>query len=432
MILHQKPQIKKLFKKIKNHSLPTLILKAFGKAHRSLSQLNLLLRKIIPESIDNYQLKHHRPGTYSKIERAAEQPRLNILLPSLKEKAIFGGTLTAAILGFITKYRHPQCRLRFLITEDYAPSSPIHTKLRQYLAEDICKIPYEIEDLTNSALQPVALHDREQFIATFWNTCYLLPLGTASFFYLVQDYEPAFYPWGDEYVAAQATYTMNCIPIFNTSLLREFFSMRKVFANGLLEKSLSFEPALHKNLLTLQKKQKNPDEKKVLLFYGRPGTPRNLFLTGVNALSKALDRRLLNPDEWEFLSAGEMHPHIALGRNAILKSVGKLTLDQYYSLLARVDIGLSLMASPHPSYPPLEMASLGALCITNSFENKNLSSIHPSILTCEPSSQGILSGLKTATAMLKNHVPPTLKFPFETDWEKALGRVVDKIIESLK
>jgi len=37
------------------------------------------------------------------------------------------------------------------------------------------------------------------------------------------------------------------------------------------------------------------------------------------------------------------------------------------------------MLSPHPSYPPLEMAHSGILTITNSFAEKNLSSWHDNI-----------------------------------------------------
>ena len=39
-------------------------------------------------------------------------------------------------------------------------------------------------------------------------------------------------------------------------------------------------------------------------------------------------------------------------------------------------IGISLMVSPHPSYPPLEMAHLGMLVLTNGFGAKDLSTWH--------------------------------------------------------
>ncbi len=39
------------------------------------------------------------------------------------------------------------------------------------------------------------------------------------------------------------------------------------------------------------------------------------------------------------------------------------------------------MCSPHPSYPPLEMATFGVKTITNSFECKDLSSFSPNIIS---------------------------------------------------
>ncbi len=37
------------------------------------------------------------------------------------------------------------------------------------------------------------------------------------------------------------------------------------------------------------------------------------------------------------------------------------------------------MVSPHPSYPPLEMAIMGLAVITNSFDCKDISKHHPGI-----------------------------------------------------
>lgn len=47
------------------------------------------------------------------------------------------------------------------------------------------------------------------------------------------------------------------------------------------------------------------------------------------------------------------------------------------------------MVSPHPSYPPLEMSTYGIKTITNTFENKELSSFNDNIISldkCTPES----------------------------------------------
>jgi hypothetical protein len=38
------------------------------------------------------------------------------------------------------------------------------------------------------------------------------------------------------------------------------------------------------------------------------------------------------------------------------------------------------MASPHPSYPPLEMAHFGALTISNAFDCKSISEWHENLI----------------------------------------------------
>ena len=76
--------------------------------------------------------------------------------------------------------------------------------------------------------------------------------------------------------------------------------------------------------------------------------------------------------EWSIVSAGESFEDIYLGNDVFIKSVGKLTIDQYAKVLMESYAGISLMVSPHPSYPPLEMAAFGVNVITNCYSNKNL------------------------------------------------------------
>ncbi len=87
--------------------------------------------------------------------------------------------------------------------------------------------------------------------------------------------------------------------------------------------------------------------------------------------------------EWIIYSLGESHSDIALGNGVVLRSRGKLSLDDYARMLKESAIGISLMVSPHPSYPPLEMAHFGVLTITNTFANKDLSKWHQNIVSID-------------------------------------------------
>ena len=66
-----------------------------------------------------------------------------------------------------------------------------------------------------------------------------------------------------------------------------------------------------------------------------------------------------------------------------MTSAGKLGMEQYGELLLTSAVGLSLMSSPHPSYPPLEMAHFGVRTITNSYTNKNLAASHENIISID-------------------------------------------------
>ena len=62
---------------------------------------------------------------------------------------------------------------------------------------------------------------------------------------------------------------------------------------------------------------------------------------------------------------------------------GKLSLEEYGGILLESAIGISLMISPHPSYPPLEMAAFDLAVITNKFFNKDLSEYHDNLISLE-------------------------------------------------
>ncbi|MDE3250361.1 MAG: glycosyltransferase family 2 protein, partial [Bacteroidota bacterium] len=63
--------------------------------------------------------------------------------------------------------------------------------------------------------------------------------------------------------------------------------------------------------------------------------------------------------------------------------LGKLSIDAYAKLLSETPIGIALMVSPHPSYPPVEMALFGLQVISNRFQEKDLSADFANILSLE-------------------------------------------------
>ena len=79
------------------------------------------------------------------------------------------------------------------------------------------------------------------------------------------------------------------------------------------------------------------------------------------------------------MALGAPVPLVKLGNGLSLHGLGKLSLAEYAAVLARMDLGISLMFSPHPSYPPLEMAAAGVRVLTNRWPGKEPSLYSPAI-----------------------------------------------------
>jgi hypothetical protein len=117
---------------------------------------------------------------------------------------------------------------------------------------------------------------------------------------------------------------------------------------------------------------KKIQRKKQIIFYGRPTVERNTFEIIVDALSLWQRRNPLTCKEWKIYSLGEEYQESFVSNVENITVVGKASLDEYATFLSESMIGISLMISPHPSYPPLEMAYAGIHTLTNSYDGKDL------------------------------------------------------------
>lgn len=324
--------------------------------------------------------------------------RLNLLIPSVDQKHIFGGISTA--LKFFEELRKKcNCDAR-IITLDASIDLKTTT-----VSEEYCLIESDNDSMEH--LQLIEFSDRHEktipvcendiFMATGWWTAYVIKpviewqsdiydIVANPLIYFIQDFEPGFYPWSSRYLLADSTYRMD-IPVFaimNSAILKEYFDEKKYS----FSKTWCFDPVLNDKLKDiLLNSSKSITKKKQILIYGRPSVDRNAFSLIIIAL-KIWREKQANSSEWIIYSAGETHGDIDLGGGIYLKSVGKLSLEEYAQLMLETYAGISLMVSPHPSYPPLEMATFGIKTITNHYESKDLSKFSKNIISlssCAPS-----------------------------------------------
>lgn len=350
------------------------------------------------------------PGI-TELVRATPRPssheafRLNLIVPSVAEASIFGGVQTA--IDLFRSVSAGGIRRRIISVEalDASTAKSFADFRIVELAEDpddssqivsvappVAPTPAPIAPVTDAPPPPPAapasipIGPRDVFIATFWPTA-LFALETRawqqatfraapkSFAYLVQDFEPGFYPRSAQYLLSSSTYAApgSTIAIFNTALLQRDFH-----ATGLrFAAEFSFEPRLAPALREVLAGPAR-ERSRTIVAYGRPSKPRNAFGLIVDGL-RAWRAATPDADGWRIVSVGEPHHDVDLGGGAVLHSLGKLSLDAYADLVRTSAIGISLMISPHPSYPPLEMSHLGLLVLTNRYGEKDLATWHSNI-----------------------------------------------------
>lgn len=308
--------------------------------------------------------------------------RLNLVVPTVEGARVFGGIRTAMDLFEEIAASAPDHRIVAAVPAAIAGSDAVPG----YAPSPDDAAPRQLAVLGDPGA-PLRIRPNDVFIATFWTTAELVArirrwqaatYGRAPgrFGYVVQDFEPGFYPWSANSELARATYgdPAATVAVFNTSVLRDWFHGLDIrFGDEHV-----FEPRILPQLLAALRRPAVPRTRTILV-YGRPKTPRNAFPAIVSGLRAW---RAADPEgsgAWTVVSIGQGHPDVDLGGGMVLRSAGKLSLDAYADRLREAAVGVSLMVSPHPSYPPLEMAHLGMLVVTNRFGPKDLDTWHPNI-----------------------------------------------------
>ncbi len=369
--------------------------------------INLRIDTCIPEVIEDktsesvesdildVEIGSIREIYFRKVQR--ERYRLNLVLPSLNEEHVFGGIATA-LRCFEALADELKCDTRIILIDAKLEKKAAVKYSKRYqlvLSGEKSDAAHQIVSMVQRENKRLLVSENDQFMFTSWWSAYIIQnayrhwsegeqLFPKPFLYLIQDYEPGFYSWSSGYVLAESTYKCNYpqIAIFNSHELKEY-----VMSKGYKFSSVyCFEPVINSVL----KRQvcllgDTVFKRKQILIYGRPGVPRNAFEIVIEALRKWVAMQP-GANSWTILSAGEQHAPVHLGEGIYLNSVGKLTIEEYAKVLQESYAGISLMVSPHPSYPPLEMSVFDVKVITNNYGNKNISGFSENIISVDNAS----------------------------------------------
>jgi hypothetical protein len=368
----------------------------------------------------------------------AGTPHLNVLIPSMAMSSMSGGPNTAINLTYrLAKQGIP---LRYISTD-----APLNEQDREPLWRHFSSLtgiaeryPHVQVVSDSNRTQALRIGENDVFFGTAWWTVQLIKqaltmVRNKKFIYLIQEFEPTLFPWSMPFALALETYDMNFHGIINEHLLAEYFCQNRIgrFANPeFLQQCAIFEPAVDRQLF--HPEPPISQRKKKLLFYARPNAPRNLYDFGVLALKKVVDSGVFSPAEWGFFSIGENLPPIDLGNGMVIQPEPWKDYEGYARLLRNSDLGLSLMFSPHTSYPPLEMAASGMIVVTNTFEVKTaerLRSLSANIIPVAPELDFIVEGLHSAVTKVDDHSLRSHNslIAQPTDWNEAFSELSNRL-----
>lgn len=329
-----------------------------------------------------------------------ERPRVTSVLQFMTKGSDFGGAATGIDIFSrlaMALRQNSNADARVIITNAGPNSDPsIVTKYAEKAGLDIR--PEQVQ-LVVSAGDTIEVRPREIFITQIWWN--MLNFGRirhiqADLFNappmplirLAQDYEPGWLEFSSAHMLARGAYdhTGPLWTIINSGSLARYID---VMAHS-FDRRYVFEPVIVEALRPYLNRAGASKRLKRVLVYGRPSVARNCFGALVRGL-KAWARDYPEFADWEIVSAGEPHEPVPLGDGRKLTSIGKLSLEDYAEMLLGSSVGVSLMASPHPSYPPLEMAHFGLNTVTNSYLCKDLANFHPNIISISSITDGELA-----------------------------------------
>lgn len=357
--------------------------------------------------------------------------RVTIVTDSVAPHSLFGGVGTAIILGIEIANRLGGASLR-LVTRTDSPDGQVISLLQEATGIRLEGV-LELEQVSTDGTQRLQFTDRDIVMTTsWWTTRSVLDsdIPREQVLYLLQEDERMFYAFGDERLLCSETLAEpDLAVVVNTSRL-----LTHLVEGGLphlRDQAIALEPAFPGQVSATP--AGSGDDKRNFFFYSRPHNARNLFWRGGQVIARAVESRLLDPDEWRFHFVGRGTPELTLPRDVQVEIVEGLSWTDYQAFVRTMDAALVLMDTPHPSYPPYDLASVGSAVLTNSHGLKtDLSDISANIIVAPSTVEGLLGGLEQLVQLARDparRADNVAEDHIGRDWVASTAPVVDWVLD---
>ena len=271
----------------------------------------------------------------------ADVKTINWFIPDV-DMPFFGGLNTAFRLADKLTRDHG-IQHRFI-----AFAQPNHAYISSALAAAFPSLAdAEVMFYDGSQEQIDAVPPADAAVATLWLTAMHVAKSSSAprKFYLMQDYEPGFYPASSMYAMAEESYRLGLYGICNTESMHEIY---KSYGGS----SMYFTPAVDRSIYHPEGRREKGAEEPVTIFAYARDHFRNCWELVYAALTEVKRR---HGDRVRILAAGARY----LPNSADFIDMGLLDYRATGAMYRETDIGLTMQISRHPSYLPLELMGSG-------------------------------------------------------------------------
>ena len=357
-----------------------------------------------------------------------DRPRVTMVTDSVNADSLYGGIGTGLVLSALLAKRLG-ADLRLLPRPDVNATDRVAPVLSSSGIDWNGDIGFTCSPLGQQGRQ-VDVTAQDRFVTTSWWTtrAMLRSVGLSRLVYLLQDDERMFYPHGDQ--------RLRCAELLNEPELRMVVNSRMLFdhlaATGvtdLARRASWFEPAFPSAEHDIKD---HAGGRLNFFFYARPNHARNLYVRGIEAIGLAIEEGHLDPQCWTVHFIGGGGP-VALPRGVQPVVIPAMPRSEYVALTRRMDAGLCLMYTPHPSYPPLDLAMAGSVVVTNRYGGKaSMAGYSDNILCVEPDTASLAQAIGSAIALASDRPRRRANYQasrINRDWSPALDPVLERLAD---